>query len=125
MPFSKFALIIKSSGRFLQLVLFVVVFLLAHGLFAGRAQRRAERSKPETKPKSKIKTPPTSRSRAQQQQVNADGSITGELWVGQAGISETTADIMTREQSLRAKSKRRAERESEEEEEEQASDDEA
>ena len=117
MPVSRLVSVTRRARPFLQLLLFAAfTVLVGTGLDISLAQRRAERSKPETKPTSKIKTPTISRSGNQQQQVNADGSITGTLWIGEAGATETTADIMTREQSLRLKSRRRTERESEEEE---------
>ena len=103
MPVSRFAFILKSFRRFVPLLLFVAIALLfGQWLNAGLAQRRADRSNSGSKPKSKVKMPPSRRVRTEQQQINADGSITGVLWVGEAGITETTAEIMTREQSLRS-----------------------
>ncbi len=119
MPVSRFAFVFKSFRRFLSLMIFVTVALvLGQWLNAGLAQRRVERSNSSAKPKSKIKTPPARHIPSQQQQINPDGSITGVLWVGEAGITETTAEIMTREQSLRSgetKAPRRAKRNREEE----------
>ncbi|MFN0112324.1 MAG: proprotein convertase P-domain-containing protein [Blastocatellia bacterium] len=89
------------------LVLLSVVLILVAGQFLknGLAQKRANsttRSKPTAKSKARVPVSNRNRQQANQQQVNPDGSITGTLWIGDAGITETTAEIMTREASLRA-----------------------
>jgi subtilisin-like proprotein convertase family protein len=66
------------------------------------AQHRVERRPAPPKPKSKAKSPALSRTQNVGQQINADGSITGTPWIGNSGIAETTAEIMSREPAARA-----------------------
>ncbi|MFN0084250.1 MAG: proprotein convertase P-domain-containing protein [Blastocatellia bacterium] len=58
---------------------------------------------------------PTRRSawpnRPARQQVNADGSITGQIWVGENAVQQTTIEIMDRERARGARSEKIRERE--------------
>lgn len=105
MPVSVVACSIKTSFfRRCLFFIFVLALIPASGklLIDGLAQHNAERANPSAKLKTKAKTRTTSRSQNAQQQINADGSITGIPWVGEAGITETTAEIMSRELSLKS-----------------------
>ena len=90
--------------RFLIFAATTLLALLsfAHQTERSLAQHRAERRPAEAKPKSRGKNPVTARSRTAQQQINADGSITGTLWYGEFGVTETTDAIMSRELSAKA-----------------------
>lgn len=103
-----------------------IVFLLFCGIAlitifhkfpeTGSAQHKAERRSSTTKSKSKTKAANLANGQNVQQQTNADGSINGVLWIGEAGVTETTAEIMSREQSLlsgQARASRKKEREPE------------
>lgn len=123
MPRSQFTAVISRFFRRPRLFLLLVFLLCLTICWIGSrpyvanvlAQRRAEGRDSISKPKSKPKSKPPSRTKTLQQQANADGSITGVPWIGEAGVSETTADIMTRELALRARSRsgKRVEREPE------------
>ncbi|MEP7337208.1 MAG: proprotein convertase P-domain-containing protein [Acidobacteriota bacterium] len=97
----------KTYFRRWRFFIFAVFIVLAFLSFDKRsewslAQHRAERRPAATKPKSNAKPPTPSRTRNAQQQVNADGSITGTPWFGEYGVMETTAEIMSREHTERA-----------------------
>ncbi|MDX2042925.1 MAG: proprotein convertase P-domain-containing protein [Acidobacteriota bacterium] len=109
----------QSSGirrlMFFALAISGVAFgkWLVDGLAQHKAKPAAERRS--SAAKTKTKTSPIRKTKNDQQQINADGSITGSLWVGETGIAETTADIMEREAALRAngiRSIRQAEKDS-------------
>ncbi|MBL8190375.1 MAG: hypothetical protein JNK38_20330, partial [Acidobacteria bacterium] len=108
MPFSLRALISKIfrsySLWFLLMAIVLLVFgqWLTDGLAQQKSRSTAQRRSSVSKPGPKGSTASPAKAATVQQQVNADGSITGSPWFGEAGIVETTADIMERDASLRA-----------------------
>lgn len=106
--FFSFRAIQSQSSGIRRLIFFALAILCAtfgKSLVDGLAQHKAKSAnerRSATSSKSKAKTPPPLKNSPAQQQTNADGSITGTPWFGEAGIAETTADIMEREAALRA-----------------------
>lgn len=95
---------IKKYFRYASVIPYAAALLLAllvmdNVLDRSLAQHRAENRTAPAKSKPKAKTAVPARTQNVQQKINADGSITGALWVGEAGITETTADIMARTDS--------------------------
>ncbi len=108
----------RKQTVFLLFCLLATIFFFDKLSDTSSAQHKAERRSSTTKTKSEAKIANPSNRQNSQQQVNADGSINGILWTGETGVTETTADIMLREQmSLtgQTKAKRRLEREPESE----------
>lgn len=109
MPFSLRALMskISRSHRLCFLLMALALFALGQWLAVGLAQQKSrstvQRKSSAGKPGPKSKTASSSRTTNAQQQINADGSITGTPWFGEPGIVETNADIMERDASLRAR----------------------
>lgn len=108
MPSSLRTLMFNSSRpprlRFLLPAIALLLFgqWLTDGLAQQKSRSTVKRRSSVSNPSPKGKTVSTSSTATARQQVNADGSITGSPWFGEAGIVETTADIMERDASLQA-----------------------
>ena len=89
----------------------IVVLLLGEALQPERAQTRGT-TRRTASPGRRSARPAQSPVR---QQVNADGSITGQVWVGASAVQATTAELMERERARGGRSERRRDREPESE----------
>ncbi|MDX2030385.1 MAG: proprotein convertase P-domain-containing protein [Blastocatellia bacterium] len=103
----RFARSISAYILFIGLV-GIAALLLGEALGVKFAQGRRAREAPRrTAPARR----PAPANRPAMQQINADGSITGQVWVGENAVQRTTIEIMNRERARGARPARIRERE--------------